>query len=118
MVLALVLLPALAGVLGGDARGLAGQVGGGSLAWTLVLTLAKLALFLVVVLVVGRRVVPWLMGQVARTGSRELFTLAALATALGLAFGSAELFGVSFALGAFFAGMMMSEIRAQPPRRR
>ena len=109
MVLALVLLPALAGVLGGDPRGLAGQVGGGSLAWTLVLTLAKLALFLVVVLVIGRRVVPWLMGQVARTGSRELFTLATLATALGLAFGSAELFGVSFALGAFFAGVILSE---------
>ncbi len=73
------------------------------------LTLAKLALFLVVVLVIGRRVVPWLMGQVARTGSRELFTLAILATALGLAFGSAELFGVSFALGAFFAGVILSE---------
>ena len=109
MVLALVLLPALAGVLGGDTRGVAGQIAGGSLGWTLALTLGKVALFLALVLVVGERVVPWIMGRVARTGSRELFTLAVLATALGLAFGSAELFGVSFALGAFFAGVILSE---------
>ena len=110
MVLALVLLPALAGVLGGDPRGLAGQVGRrqpvGSRS---LLTLGKVALFLVLVLVVGQRVVPWLLEQVARTGSRELFTLAVLATALGIAYGSAELFGVSFALGAFFAGVVLSE---------
>src|SRR3954452_22637863 len=109
MVLALVLLPALAGILGGDARGLAGQVGGGSLLGTLALTLGKVALFLAVVLVVGQRVIPWLLAQVARTGSRELFTLSGLATALGIAYGSAELFGVSFALGAFFAGVVLSE---------
>jgi monovalent cation:H+ antiporter-2, CPA2 family len=109
MVLALVLLPALAGILGGDARGLAGQVGGGSLLGTLALTLGKVALFLAVVLVVGQRVIPWLLAQVARTGSRELFTLSVLATALGIAYGSAELFGVSFALGAFFAGVVLSE---------
>jgi CPA2 family monovalent cation:H+ antiporter-2 len=60
-------------------------------------------------LVVGKRVVPWLLQQVARTGSRELFTLSVLATALGIAYGSAELFGVSFALGAFFAGVVLSE---------
>ena len=60
-------------------------------------------------LVVGQRVVPWVLGQVARTGSRELFTLAVLAIALGIAYGSAELFGVSFALGAFFAGVVLSE---------
>ena len=109
MVLALVLLPALAGVLGGDARGVAGHAGGGGLWLTLGLTLAKVALFLVLVLVVGQRVVPWLLAQAARTGSRELFTLAVLAIALGIAYGSAELFGVSFALGAFFAGVILAE---------
>ena len=109
MVLALVLLPALAGVLGGDPRGFAGHAGGGGLWLTLGLTLAKVALFLVLVLVVGQRVVPWLLGQAARTGSRELFTLAVLAIALGIAYGSAELFGVSFALGAFFAGVILAE---------
>jgi CPA2 family monovalent cation:H+ antiporter-2 len=109
MVLALVLLPALAGALGGDTRGLAGQIAGGGLVGTLVLTLGKVALFLALVLVVGRRLVPWLLAQVARTGSRELFTLAVLATALGIAYGSAELFGVSFALGAFFAGVVLAE---------
>ncbi|WP_446925868.1 cation:proton antiporter domain-containing protein, partial [Klebsiella pneumoniae] len=57
----------------------------------------------------GRRLVPWLLSRIARTGSRELFTLSVLAVALGVAYGSAELFDVSFALGAFFAGMVMSE---------
>jgi CPA2 family monovalent cation:H+ antiporter-2 len=109
MVLALVVLPALAGVLGGNAAGLAGHAGGGSLWLTLGLTLAKVALFLVLVLVVGQRVVPWLLAQAARTGSRELFTLSVLAVALGIAYGSAELFGVSFALGAFFAGVILAE---------
>lgn len=109
MVLALVLLPAFAGLLGGDARGLAGHVAGENLGLTLTLTLGKVALFLGLVLVVGKRLVPWLLEQVARTGSRELFTLAVLATALGIAYGSAELFGVSFALGAFFAGVVLSE---------
>jgi CPA2 family monovalent cation:H+ antiporter-2 len=109
MVLALVLLPALAGVLGGDARGVAGHAGGGSLWITLALTLAKVGLFLVIMLVVGHRVIPWILGQVARTGSRELFTLSVLATALGIAYGSAVLFGVSFALGAFFAGVVLAE---------
>jgi monovalent cation:H+ antiporter-2, CPA2 family len=109
MVLALVLLPAFAGVLGGNSASLAGHIGGDSLALTLALTLGKVAIFLVLVLVVGRRVIPWLLAQVARSGSRELFTLSVLATALGIAFGSAELFGVSFALGAFFAGVVLSE---------
>ena len=109
MVLALVLLPALAGALGGDPRGLAGQAGGGNLWLTLGLTFAKVGLFLVLVLVVGQRVIPWILKQVARTGSRELFTLAVLAIALGIAYGSAELFGVSFALGAFFAGVVLAE---------
>ncbi|MFC5355553.1 YbaL family putative K(+) efflux transporter [Azospirillum himalayense] len=109
MVLALVLLPALAGALGGTPRGVAGETGGSGLAMTLALTLGKVGVFLALVLVVGTRAIPWLLMQVARTGSRELFTLSVLATALGIAFGSAELFGVSFALGAFFAGVVLSE---------
>ena len=109
MVLALVLLPVFAGVLGGGAPSLAGQFGGDNLLLTLALTFGKVAIFLVLVLVVGTRVMPWLLEQVARTGSRELFTLSVLATALGIAFGSAQLFGVSFALGAFFAGVVLSE---------
>jgi CPA2 family monovalent cation:H+ antiporter-2 len=109
MVLALVLLPALAGVLGGDARGIAAQLSGGNVATVLALTIGKVALFVALVVVVGTRVVPWLLQLVARTGSRELFTLSVLAIALGIAYGSAELFGVSFALGAFFAGVVLSE---------
>jgi CPA2 family monovalent cation:H+ antiporter-2 len=73
------------------------------------LTLAKLAAFFALMILVGRRVIPWILHYVAHTGSRELFRLAVLAMALGVAFGAAELFGVSFALGAFFAGMILSE---------
>ncbi|QCN97388.1 Kef family K(+) transporter (plasmid) [Azospirillum argentinense] len=109
MVLALVLLPALAGVLGGTPHGAAGETGGGALVVSLALTLGKVGVFLALVLLVGTRAIPWLLMQVARTGSRELFTLSVLATALGIAYGSAELFGVSFALGAFFAGVVLSE---------
>src|SRR3546814_1900180 len=75
----------------------------------LLVTLGKVALFLALVLIVGTRAAPWILERVARTGSRELFTLSVLATALGIAFGSAALFGVSFALGAFFAGVILSE---------
>lgn len=108
MVLALVLLPALAPSLGGvsDPHQAAAV---GNLWVTLGLTLAKVSAFTAIMLVAGRRFVPWLLDQAARTGSRELFTLAVLALALGIAFGSAELFGVSFALGAFFAGMVLAE---------
>jgi monovalent cation:H+ antiporter-2, CPA2 family len=109
MVLALVLLPALAGVLSDNSRDPGRYVGGDSLFLTLTVTLAKVALFLALVLIVGRRVIPWVLEHVARIGSRELFTLSVLATALGIAFASAELFGVSFALGAFFAGVILSE---------
>ncbi|MFO7276835.1 MAG: YbaL family putative K(+) efflux transporter [Pseudomonadota bacterium] len=109
MVLALVLLPALAESLGGTPKGLAGHVAQDNVAVALALTMAKVALFVGIALVVGMRVVPWLLMQVARTGSRELFTLAVLAVALGIAYGSAQLFGVSFALGAFFAGVILSE---------
>ncbi len=108
MVLALVLLPALAGVLGGNASE-GSEATGGAIVLALLLTLGKVALFLVLVLVVGTRAVPWVLERVARTGSRELFTLSVLATALGIAYGSAALFGVSFALGAFFAGVVLSE---------
>ncbi len=109
MVLVLVLLPPLSGWLIADASGTAEQTGGGNLLMTLALTLGKVALFIALMLVVGRRFFPWLLWQVARTGSRELFTLCVVAAAVGIAYGSAELFGVSFALGAFFAGMAMRE---------
>ncbi len=105
MVLVLVLLPPLAGVLGGNGAG----ADAADLAKTLGLTLLQVGGFVVLMLVVGRRVFPWVLWQVARTGSRELFTLCVVAAAVGIAFGSAALFGVSFALGAFFAGMVMRE---------
>src|SRR5690606_25545407 len=69
----------------------------------------KVSAFVLIVLFFGPRVMPWLLRQVARTGSRELFTLCVLAVSLGIAFGSAKLFDVSFALGAFFAGVVLSE---------
>jgi CPA2 family monovalent cation:H+ antiporter-2 len=103
MVLALVLLPAIAGALGaGEDVGVAGILG--ALAWTLL----KVAAFVAFMLVVGRRVIPRLLEHVAGLGSRELFTLCVLAIALGVAFGAAALFDVSFALGAFFAGMLLN----------
>jgi CPA2 family monovalent cation:H+ antiporter-2 len=109
MVLALVMLPALADSLGGDASAIHAP-GASSNTWlALAITLAKVALFVVLALVVGTRFVPWLLMRVTRTGSRELFTLCVLAIALGIAYGSAALFGVSFALGAFFAGVILSE---------
>jgi len=108
MVLVLVLLPPLAGWLGGTS-GLAGNTEDQSLLKALGITLGQVAIFVALMLVVGRRVFPWLLAQVSRTGSRELFTLCVIAVAVGIAYGSAELFGVSFALGAFFAGMVMRE---------
>jgi len=102
-VIALVLIPSLAGALGGDGEG------GGSIGMALVLTVVKVGAFVAFMLVVGRRVIPWVLERIAGTGSRELFTLCVLAIAMGVAFGSAELFGVSFALGAFFAGMLLNE---------
>ncbi len=106
MVLVLVLLPPLAGVLGGTAQGAAGGTGVGA---TLAITFAKVGAFVVLMLVVGRRLFPRILWLVAKTGSRELFTLCVIAAAVGVAYGAAALFGVSFALGAFFAGMMMRE---------
>jgi len=109
MVLTLVLLPALAGALGGDPADTGHGDAPANLWVALGLTLGRVALFVLLILLLGPRVVPWLLKQVERTGSRELFTLAVIALALGVAFGSAELFGVSFALGAFFAGMVINE---------
>jgi CPA2 family monovalent cation:H+ antiporter-2 len=105
MVLVLVMLPPLAGLLGGTGEATTAR----GLAYTLSVTLGQVAIFVVLMLVVGRRVFPWILWQVARTGSRELFTLSVVAAALGIAFASAALFGVSFALGAFFAGMVLRE---------
>ncbi|MGF6418044.1 CPA2 family monovalent cation:H+ antiporter-2 [Stenotrophomonas sp. AN71] len=106
-VLALVMMPVMAGVFGPDAANEQHTIGSvlASIGWTFV----QLGLFVAVMLVVGRRVIPWILERIAGTGSRELFTLSVLAIALGVAFGSAMLFGVSFALGAFFAGMLLNE---------
>jgi CPA2 family monovalent cation:H+ antiporter-2 len=109
MVLVLVLLPAVAGLLGGETPG--GEGGGGNRALLLALgtTLLEVGAFVALMLVVGRRLFPWLLWQVTKTGSRELFTLCVVAAAVSIAYGSAQLFGVSFALGAFFAGMVLRE---------
>jgi CPA2 family monovalent cation:H+ antiporter-2 len=104
-VVALVLIPALAGALGGGEE----AVGAGTVLKALALTFGKVAAFVAFMLIVGRKAIPWVLERIAGTGSRELFTLAVLAIAMGVAFGSAELFGVSFALGAFFAGMLLNE---------
>ncbi len=106
-VVALVLLPPLAGLLRGTSTTAA--VDHASLALAIAITLGKVAAFVALMLIVGRRVIPAILHYVAHTGSRELFRLAVLAVALSVAFGAAELFGVSFALGAFFAGMVLSE---------
>jgi CPA2 family monovalent cation:H+ antiporter-2 len=117
MVLALVLIPAAASIGGGEhatveplSAGINRLLGldlgiGGIIGMTLV----KVALFVGLMLVFGRRIIPWIMHRIAHTGSRELFRLGVLAIALGVAFGAAKLFGVSLALGAFFAGMVLAE---------
>lgn len=104
MVLVLVLLPPLAGLLEPGPSG-----GGDGLWWTLGTTLLQVGLFVALMLVVGRRVFPWLLWQVQKVGSRELFTLCVVAAAVSMAWGATQLFGVSFALGAFFAGMVLRE---------
>jgi len=107
MILAIVLLPPLAGILAeGESWRTPEPI---EILKTVGFTFGMVAVFVALMLIVGRRVIPWLLHQIAHTGSRELFRLAVLATALGVAYGSAELFGVSFALGAFFAGMVMAE---------
>jgi len=117
MVLALVLIPAIAGVAGGqhaptDPLALKlSQLAGVDLGITgvIAITLVKVAAFIGVMLIFGRKLIPWILHHIAHTGSRELFRLGVLAIALGVAFGAAQLFGVSLALGAFFAGMILSE---------
>jgi monovalent cation:H+ antiporter-2, CPA2 family len=107
MVLALVLLPATAVLLGGEA--LEGTNPQDSIWLTLGLTLIKVAGFIAFMLIIGKRLVPMIMKVVARLGSRELFTLTVVAAAVSIAFGAYKVFGVSMALGAFFAGMVVKE---------
>jgi CPA2 family monovalent cation:H+ antiporter-2 len=115
MVLSLVLIPPLAGLLGGTAQPVPDGAAQEAVRWglgpvtaTLAVTGAKFAAFVALMLIVGRKLIPWILHYVAHTGSRELFRLAVLAIALGVAYGSSQIFGVSFALGAFFAGMVMA----------
>ncbi|OSM96307.1 MULTISPECIES: YbaL family putative K(+) efflux transporter [Lonsdalea] len=103
MVLTLVLLPAFSDMLGSETADT------NKLLKDLALTLGKVIAFITLMVVVGRRLVPWVLAKSASTGSRELFTLAVLAMALGIAFGAVKLFDVSFALGAFFAGVVLNE---------
>lgn len=105
MVFALVLLPTISGWSGGSAAAYSGQ----DLIKAVSVTLGKVTLFAGLMLIVGRRVFPKLLWQVGRTGSRELFTLSVIAAAVGMAYAAASLFGVSLALGAFFAGMVLRE---------
>lgn len=109
MVLVLVLLPPLAGLLGGSLMAANETSSISDMLLVLLITLGKVSLFIAIMLLLGKRFLPWLLSYVANTGSRELFTLTVIAAAMGIAYGSAELFGASFALGAFFAGMMMRE---------
>ncbi|WP_135447610.1 MULTISPECIES: cation:proton antiporter domain-containing protein [Tabrizicola] len=118
MVLALVLIPPLAGLLGGTpvpvgeeaeiVAEVTSNIGIGPIAATVLITMVKAAAFVALMLVIGRRAIPWALHFVSHTKSRELFRLAVLAIALGVAYGATHFFGVSFALGAFFAGMVMS----------
>ncbi|MDR0701237.1 MAG: Kef family K(+) transporter [Azoarcus sp.] len=111
-VLALVLLPPLASLLGngGEALAAADEAAAQGSFWTAIgITLLRVSAFILLMLVVGQRLIPWLLRYVERTGSRELFTLSVVAIAIGIAYGAAEWFHVSFALGAFFAGMVMQE---------
>jgi CPA2 family monovalent cation:H+ antiporter-2 len=103
MVLVLVLLPALVGP--------AADRGGGAadLGWAIAKTLLSVGSFVALMLLGGRRLLPWVLWQVSKTGSRELFTLCVMAVALGIAYGASALFGVSVALGAFFAGLVLRE---------
>ncbi|GAB7214854.1 hypothetical protein DaDZ19_28300 [Dickeya ananatis] len=107
MVLTLVLLPAFADMLKTDTANTS------KLLQDLAITLGKVVAFITLMVVVGRRVVPWVLAKSASTGSRELFTLAVLAMALGIAFGAVKLFDVSFALGAFFRGCGVKRVRTQ-----
>lgn len=104
-VLVLVLMPALANILGG----VSAESSSTPIWQTILFTLLQVTGFVVFMLVLGRRLLPWILWHVAKTGSRELFTLSVISAAIGIAYGAAALFSVSFALGAFFAGMVMRE---------
>lgn len=109
-VLALVLLPPFAEIIGGSKTGAnPASAAPVSLWWTVGSTLLLVSAFVALMFIVGKRVLPWLLWQVAKTGSRELFTLAVVTTAIGIALGAAAFFNVSFALGAFVAGTVMRE---------
>lgn len=108
MVLVLVMLPPLAGLLGGDSPD-ASSASSGDILRALGWTLGKVSVFIVLMLAIGRRVIPWILERTAGVGSRELFTLAVLAIALGVAYVATAVFSVSFALGAFLAGVMLNE---------
>ncbi|MCU0801717.1 MAG: cation:proton antiporter [Rhodobacteraceae bacterium] len=114
MVLALVMIPPLAGLLGGRAQPLdaetaeVARLGLGTIGATMLVTFVKVSAFVAIMLLVGQRLIPWVLETIAQTGQRELFRLSVLAIALGVAFAAATVFGVSFALGAFFAGMVMA----------
>jgi CPA2 family monovalent cation:H+ antiporter-2 len=103
-VLVLVLMPPLAFILGGTSPNTSS-----SLIYTLSITVLQVTGFIALMLVVGKRFLPWMLWHIAKTGSRELFTLSIISAAIGIAYGSAKLFNISFALGAFFAGMVMRE---------
>ncbi len=109
MVLVLVLLPPFAVLLGGNNDATSQGAADDDIALTIALTIGKVVAFIAFMLIVGKRLLPKLLWWVAGTGSRELFSLCVIATAVGVAYGSAALFDVSFALGAFFAGMMLRE---------
>lgn len=112
MVLALVMIPALAAPeSAGEAENLAAAVSPTGAFASLLIALGKVSVFVTFMMVVGRKALPWLLTSVTKTRSRELFTLAVFAIAMGIAFSAAKLFGVSFALGAFFAGMTIRESR-------
>ena len=115
MVLTLVLLPAIAPLFTSGEKISLRRTGA-----EFGMTIAKVAVFVIVMLVVGRRVIPAILHYVAHTASRELFRLAVLTLSLGVAFAAAHVFDVSFALGAFFAGMILSEseLSLAPPRKR
>ncbi len=114
MVVVLVLIPPLAGLMGGvaipveDGAAEVARLGIGPIGATLLITAVKVCGFVGLMLVFGSKLIPWLLHYVAHTKQRELFRLSVLAIALGVAVGSATFFGVSFALGAFFAGMVMA----------
>lgn len=104
MVLALVLLPAIANMLESS-----DQTNVSQLMINLGITIGKVVAFILIMMIIGRKLIPWILAKTAATGSRELFTLSVLALALGIAYGAVTLFDASFALGAFFAGMVLNE---------